>query len=1098
MIPVLRQVVKLTWLCRMIGTARLRVPSGRTLLCCGLACATGSLLPPATRELSAQESAAASPGDAGPINRPRATVSELTPALSQHINSLNRRIQQHFGQGEFTAAVPVAELAWRRCLDAVGAEARATQEAAALLATSRKAADLAAEQQQELAVALRRRVELRSMPPPVAPVGAADVDPFDSEPLRRDAHQAEAYRHVASTLARCLGDDDSLVAATRLKWAWFEYAHGNWSHARSLAEDAQAVMSQRFGARYVGMASCAELIGLIHIQQQRDRAARSAFDQAIDLYTEELGPRHPTVRRCRAQLAYLMTRSGQYAQAAAMLSSVLDEAHGENEDPRELIRILLLLSHQLTESGEWVRAEAMLREALNSARDDAPAGRAQVAAILAQLSSCLRSLGRDAEAEQAAAESYRRIVELYGSQHPQTARGAWNLAHARYAAGNYDAALTSVAVVLQLQQRFDNERDQPLTRQARQLRIECERQLGRPTATDDYEQLLRQRLQQAREENSNGNGIARLALACGELAIFLSETHSSVEAAQLLDEAIRLSQQSLGTDHEQSIVLQQRRGEHEFLSGNLPQAIEVLQQAAGAAARTRVSRGRSGLTGLSRGSFNRRLPLLAIALATQGDASAAWQRLEEGKARGLWDDLQRRTTSDGRASARDPGSQLAWTGEPFSLARVQRQIPLDAALVTWTGVVWKQHNRGEYWACVLRARGEPRWIRLTGSGQHQSLSNEERSLSGQSLASAMQAPTHRARVWDSQEVRVLYEQRFAPLVPALEATDALPKVRRLIVVYPGPTHLPLEVLTDELTISYAPSATIYAWLKERSAETAQDSPGELLAVGAPVFGRENEPATATDMSRILPARDLPALPGARREVESLGMLFGARATTMLGESANTVQLAELARAGRLREFSYLHFATHGEANQRVPLQSALILGQMSATELSLTQTRRGVATDDRLTAEQILNDWQLNASLVTLSACETALGPAVEGEHLVGFSQAFLLAGSRSVVASMWAVRDDATSLLMHRFYQNLLGERAELPRPLPKAEALHEAKQWIRQLTVANLDQEVREAPAELRSRIRSRIAASAAPAARPFSDPYFWAPFILIGDDE
>src|SRR6185312_15874971 len=85
---------------------------------------------------------------------------------------------------------------------------------------------------------------------------------------------------------------------------------------------------------------------------------------------------------------------------------------------------------------------------------------------------------------------------------------------------------------------------------------------------------------------------------------------------------------------------------------------------------------------------------------------------------------------------------------------------------------------------------------------------------------------------------------------------------------------------------------------------------------------------------------------------------------------------------------------------------------------------------------------------VTLSACESALGKYKVGEGHMGFAQALVITGSRSVCLSLWKVDDAATALLMERFYQNLLGKRPGLKAPLGKAAALAEAKTWLRDLT--------------------------------------------------
>src|SRR5262249_13836673 len=103
--------------------------------------------------------------------------------------------------------------------------------------------------------------------------------------------------------------------------------------------------------------------------------------------------------------------------------------------------------------------------------------------------------------------------------------------------------------------------------------------------------------------------------------------------------------------------------------------------------------------------------------------------------------------------------------------------------------------------------------------------------------------------------------------------------------------------------------------------------------------------------------------------------------------------------------------------------------------------------DGKLDVQEILDTWRLDADLVTLSACETGVGQEGGGEGLLGFSQALLSRGARSLVVSLWQVDDTATALLMQRFYQNVLGKRDGLKDGMPKADALREAKAWLRQL---------------------------------------------------
>ena len=174
--------------------------------------------------------------------------------------------------------------------------------------------------------------------------------------------------------------------------------------------------------------------------------------------------------------------------------------------------------------------------------------------------------------------------------------------------------------------------------------------------------------------------------------------------------------------------------------------------------------------------------------------------------------------------------------------------------------------------------------------------------------------------------------------------------------------------------------------------------------------------------------------------------------------------------------------------------------------------------DGRLSVREIQRSWDLKAELVTLSACETAQGRDAGGEGFVGFTQALLMSGARSVCVSLWKVDDAATALLMQRFYANLLGARPGLSRPLRKVEALAEAKTWLRGLRRGDVTALVAklsggEARAEAKvsgAKDRAAGATRRQPASqalgvlagaagdRLYAHPCYWAAFVLVGDPD
>ena len=117
-------------------------------------------------------------------------------------------------------------------------------------------------------------------------------------------------------------------------------------------------------------------------------------------------------------------------------------------------------------------------------------------------------------------------------------------------------------------------------------------------------------------------------------------------------------------------------------------------------------------------------------------------------------------------------------------------------------------------------------------------------------------------------------------------------------------------------------------------------------------------------------------------------------------------------------------------DEDVPARSAVILTQTGLPDPLEQALNHKPVFDGRLSVREIQRGWELKAELVTLSACETALGRDAGGEGFVGFTQALLMSGTRSVCLSLWKVDDTATALLMQRFYANLLGRRAGLTAP--------------------------------------------------------------------
>ncbi len=145
-------------------------------------------------------------------------------------------------------------------------------------------------------------------------------------------------------------------------------------------------------------------------------------------------------------------------------------------------------------------------------------------------------------------------------------------------------------------------------------------------------------------------------------------------------------------------------------------------------------------------------------------------------------------------------------------------------------------------------------------------------------------------------------------------------------------------------------------------------------------------------------QQLAPLPGAKREAETIAPLLNTKALT--GNEAN-----KAAVLARLPGAKIVHLATHGLFDDFQGLQSAVALAP--------TNSDNGL-----LTASEILK-LKLNADLVVLSACNTARG-RITGDGVIGLSRSLFIAGTPSVIVSLWSVPDAPTASLMSEFYTNL------------------------------------------------------------------------------
>jgi CHAT domain-containing protein len=222
-----------------------------------------------------------------------------------------------------------------------------------------------------------------------------------------------------------------------------------------------------------------------------------------------------------------------------------------------------------------------------------------------------------------------------------------------------------------------------------------------------------------------------------------------------------------------------------------------------------------------------------------------------------------------------------------------------------------------------------------------------------------------------------------------------------------------EYLLKSRVISYVPSGTVLDVL--RGASKNEKAPLPFLGVADVAYENQGGagrmmPTPGTIRGRLLRGMadlfgiQLHDLPGTRKEVEHIGKIVGPGAVILLGKDATETAF----KRQPLYQFRVLHLAVHGFADAQYPERSALVLG-----------TDRGSGDDGLLQVREITR-LRLNAELTTLSSCDTGVGKLQGQEGVSNLVEAFLVAGSRSVVASLWSTEDTFTSVLMDRFYERL------------------------------------------------------------------------------
>ncbi len=811
---------------------------------------------------------------------------------------------------------------------------------------------------------------------------------------------------------------------------------GNYTRAQTLFEQSLAIAESLRGCSDPYVALVAFDLAGNALERQDNTRARELYTRATRIFDEQWGSEHPYPAMARSRIALLDERVGERQRAETGIRAVLpvlERALGQ-EHPWYL-RSLVTLASLRQNAGDLQQAEQIDRSALAVIEKTGQTGTLLDATLLSNLADVLRARSRFADAEPLFKQSLAIGESILGADSLFVATAFQNLGIIARERKDYAAALAFYDRALSIRQHLLGP-DHPslagiLTNVANVYR-----------ATRDYQKALDTQFEALRMRETTvgpygretllviGN-IARTYAAAGDIdnaLAFQRRADAILETQLSLYIATGSERQKLAFVRNDAERTDRTISLHLMQGGNRPDAASlaalVILQRKGrvqdamtdmfAAVRQRVSdpRDRAVMDEL-------RDTTAHLARIVLGNPSAAAVDLSESIAQ-----IESRKEELEAALSRRSGEFWAELN-PVTLEAVQSAMPADAALLEFA--VFRPfdpvaerndeaYGQPHYAAYVITKRRSPIGVDLGAVADIDPL-----------IVHIREALRNPADQTVRTRARALDEKIMQPLRASLDNATRL-----LISPDGGLNLLPFEALVDQRG----------RYLIERFATTYLTSGRDLLrmqiprvAAGDPVIVADplfGEPASAEMSIARLAGRTGPRsvttgvdisnlyfapLSGSAVEAKAIKTFFP-NATLLTGRQATKATIE------RLRAPSILHIASHGffledsdSAATTAIAQNPLLRSGVALAGANLRGERHG---DGILTALEAaaLDLW--GTSLVTLSACDTGVGEIRNGEGVYGLRRAFMLAGSETLVMSLWPVSDSVARDTMVAYYARL------------------------------------------------------------------------------
>ncbi|MGO9470697.1 MAG: tetratricopeptide repeat protein, partial [Isosphaeraceae bacterium] len=729
--------------------------------------------------------------------------------------------------------------------------------------------------------------------------------------LNAQAKYAEAqplFEKSIEIFRRVLTDDHPVCAMQYCRVAQNLGALGKYARAQQFFEKALQTRHRLLLDADLDTALICDSFGTNLISQAKYAQAKPLLEQALEIRRRLLTEEHPDTAMCYSNLAFNLHSQGKFAQAQPLVERAL-AIHRRLLSDDDLITANSFnnVATNLRAQGRYAQAQPLFEKSLEIKRRLLTDENPYTALAYHNLAVNLSDQAKHAEAQpfyEKSLEIYRRLLF---DDHPDTARAYHGLGVNLYNQGKYADAQPLYEKALEIRRRLlpDEHPDTAINYNnlAANLSAQGKYEESQPIREKALEIQRRLFPDDHPDTATSYNNLAVNAVRRGKYA----------QAEPLFEKALSIRRRLLGDAHVDTAASYENLGISLNAQGKYIEAKEQWLQAAKSLDATRL---RVAFAGLERAARSKPLARLALAalLARLGQPAEAWQPLEEDLGRGLLDELAARQdlrlAPAERARLRDLTSELerldklaeatpknldeaeranrfeelkrqrelasialgefqtklvqkygALAGKVASVNEIQAALPTDAALVAWVDIQSEGPNAadpdGEHWGVVVRSRGIPVWTAIAGTGPGGLWTKDDNAL-----ASRVQTELRSRPGTGPADLRSLVErlrtQRLEPLAKALGATaDGLSPAGRLVVLPSrAMTGVPVEALLapgDTRTVSYAPSATVFKYLREQA---RPDRHAGLLALGDPVYecpGKSSEPKPPPDHGLLVNA-----------------------------------------------------------------------------------------------------------------------------------------------------------------------------------------------------------------------------------------------------